>query len=347
MMVCVFDAGCVGLVTAAWLADMGDGAVCIAVDAGRVEVLQRGETQICEPGLAEPGARNVAAGRLHFTTDAAEDGSADLAHVLAAASTIGRHMLNCKVVVDKSTVPLGTGDTVRVAIAVALRRRSADMTKYVANSMLATRISTQFLYAGCGWGGSCLPKDVSALRRMGAQAGVAMDMIEAVNDLNVRQCHLRCQRLVQRYGESLQGLDVGVWGPAFKPGTDDLRLADNLVGVDQLLCRSAQVRALDPVFMPGVAVLWPGRPGLERVALPLDATTDSSALRVVAEGREFRSPDFDAIRARMKVPLVPDGRNRHDPARLAAFGFEHMGIGRGAAPQRLPVAAQAWLQQAA
>ena len=182
---------------------------------------------------------------------------------------------------------------------------------------------------------------------MGAQAGVAMDMLDAVNDINERQRQLLCQRLVQRFGESLHGLVIGVWGLAFKPGTDDLRQAPSLVILDELLRRGAQVRAFDPVAMPGVAALWPGRPGLELVAHPLDATTDASALLVVTEWREFRSPDFDAIRGRMKVPLVLDGRNLYDPATLTAAGFEHMGIGRGALPQRLPVAPQAWLPQAA
>jgi len=458
MKVCVFGAGYVGLVTAACLADMGNGVVCLDVDAARVEALQRGEIPIHEPGLGDLVTRNAAAGRLHFTTDAAaavahgtivfiavgtpaaEDGSADLEYVLAAAATIGRHMLDYKVIVNKSTVPVGTGDKVRATIAEALRRRgvvlphavvsnpeflkegsaiedfmrpdrvilgtdddqatllmralyapflrnrerllvmdlrSAELTKYVANSMLATRISfmnemaalaeqlgadieqvrlgigsdarigTHFLYAGCGCGGSCLPKDVSALRRMGAQAGVAMDMLEAVNGINERQRHLLCQRLVQRYGESLHGLVVGVWGLAFKPGTDDLRQAPSLVVVDELLRRGARVRAFDPVAMPGVAALWPDRPGLELVAYPLDATTGASALLVVTEWREFRSPDFEAIRANMKVPLVLDGRNLYDPATLTALGFEHMGIGRGAAPQSLVSAPSARLPQAA
>jgi len=421
---------------------MGNSVVCVDVDALRVADLCRNEMPIHEPGLRELVARNAEAGRLHFTTDAAaavnhgtivfiavgtpaaEDGSADLNHVLAVAATIGRHLNDYKVVVDKSTVPVGTAEIVRATIAAELRRRaklqpfavvsnpeflkegaaiedfmrpdrvivgsddeqatllmralytpflrnrdrmllmdvcSAELTKYVANAMLATRISfmnemaalaervgadieqvrvgigsdprigTHFLYAGCGWGGSCLPKDVRALQRMGAEAGLEFPMLSAVQRINERQRQLLCERVVERFGEDLNGHSFGMWGLAFKPGTDDLREAPSLVIIDELLRRGARVRAFDPVAMPNVARLWPGRAGLELVDSPFAAATDASALLVVTEWREFRSPDFAELHATMRTPVIFDGRNLYDPQRMQQMGFEHVGIGRGQA----------------
>ncbi len=446
MKVCVFGAGYVGLVTAACLSEMGNSVVCLDIDPARVAALQDGHIPIHEPGLSEMVLRNARAGRLHFTADAAvavahgtivfiavgtpaaEDGSADLAHVLQAASTIGRHMLDYKVVVDKSTVPVGTADAVRAAVAGELRQRaalvpfavvsnpeflkegdaiedfmrpdriivgtdddqalllmralyapflrnrdrmvtmdvrSAELTKYVANAMLATRISfmnemaalaeqlgadieqvrlgigsdprigTHFLYAGCGWGGSCLPKDVQALQRMGADAGVPLALLEAVQQVNERQRRLLCERLVVRLGDDLRGHVIGLWGLAFKPGTDDLREAPSLTLIDELLRRGAVVRAFDPVAMPGVAARWPGRTGLELVDSPMAAAAGASALLVVTEWREFRSPDFEALRQCMRLPLVLDGRNLYDPTLMKQLGFEHMGIGRAEALPRI------------
>ncbi len=445
MKVCVVGAGYVGLVTAACLSDMGNSVVCLDVDAARVEGLQQGRMPIHEPGLGELVLRNAGAGRLQFTTDsaravghgtiifiavgtpAAEDGSADLQHVLAVAAKIGQHMSDYKLIVDKSTVPVGTADRVRAAVQAELRRRaallpfavvsnpeflkegtavedfmrpdrviigaddeqavllmralyapflrnrdrllvmdvrSAELTKYVANAMLAarisfmnemaalaeqvgadieqvrqgigsdTRIGTHFLYAGCGWGGSCLPKDVQALRRMGADAGVDMNLLQAVQQINARQHSLLCERLVARLGPSLSGHTIALWGLAFKPGTDDLREAPSLVIIDELLQRGAKVRAFDPLAMPAVAALWPGRPGLELVADPMAAATGASALLVVTEWREFRSPDFAALRSAMKTPLLLDGRNLYDPALMKQLGFEHLGIGRAEAATR-------------
>jgi len=367
MKVSVVGAGYVGLVTAACLAEMGNSVVCLDVDAQRVAGLRQGEMPIHEPGLAELVQRNAAASRLYFTTDeslavahgtlifiavgtpAAEDGSADLAHVLAAAATIGRHMSDYKVIVDKSTVPVGTAEQVQATVALELKRRaavlpyavvsnpeflkegaaiedfmrpdrvvlgvddeqamllmralyapflrnrdrlllmdvrSAELTKYVANAMLAARISfmnemaalaehvgadieqvrlgigsdprigTHFLYAGCGWGGSCLPKDVQALQRMGRDAGLDLALLTAVQRVNEHQRGLLAQRLVQRLGESLAGHRIALWGLAFKPGTDDLREAPSLLIIDELLRRGAQVRAFDPVAMPGVAARY-------------------------------------------------------------------------------------------
>jgi UDPglucose 6-dehydrogenase len=442
MKVCVFGAGYVGLVTAACLAEMGNSVICLDVDPARVRALQEGRMPIHEPGLAELVLRNAAAERLHFSTDAAaavahgtivfiavgtpaaEDGSADLAHVLAAARTIGQHMHDHKVVVDKSTVPVGTAERVHQAIATELRRRgavlpyavvsnpeflkegaaiedfmrpdrviigsdsepalllmralyapflrnrdrllvmdirSAELTKYVANAMLATRISfmnemallaeglgadieqvrlgigsdprigSHFLYAGCGWGGSCLPKDVQALRRMGDEAGVELPILGATLHINARQRRLLVQRLVARLGEDLSGHTIALWGLAFKPGTDDLREAPALAVIDELLARGAAVRAFDPVAMPAVAARWPGRAGLTLAASPLDAARAASALLVVTEWHEFRSPDFVALRAAMRTPLLLDGRNLYEPEALQGLGFEHVAIGRAAA----------------
>ena len=453
MKVSVVGAGYVGLVTAACLAEMGNSVVCLDVDVQRVAALRQGEMPIHEPGLAELVQRNAAASRLHFTTDealavahgtlifiavgtpAAEDGSADLAHVLAAAATIGRHMSDYKIIVDKSTVPVGTAEEVQATVALELKRRaavlpfavvsnpeflkegaaiedfmrpdrvvlgvddeqamllmralyapflrnrdrmllmdvrSAELTKYVANAMLAARISfmnemaalaehvgadieqvrlgigsdprigTHFLYAGCGWGGSCLPKDVQALQRMGRDAGLDLALLTAVQRVNEHQRGLLAQRLVQRLGESLVGHRIAVWGLAFKPGTDDLREAPSLAIIDELLRRGAQVRAFDPVAMPGVAARYAGHNGLELVDSPLAAAEGASALLIVTEWREFRSPDFAALITSMKQPLVLDGRNLYDPAFMQQMGFDYVGIGRSSAPQ--PPVQAAWPQ---
>jgi UDPglucose 6-dehydrogenase len=440
MKVCVFGAGYVGLVTAACLSEMGNSVVCLDVDEARVEGLRAGRIPIHEPGLDPLVARNAAAGRLLFTTDAAaavehgtlvfiavgtpsaEDGSADMHHVLAAAATVGRHMRDYKVVVDKSTVPVGTADRVHATIAAELRRRaavipyavvsnpeflkegaaiddfmrpdrvvvgsadeqatllmralyapfvrnrdrllvmdvrSAELTKYVSNAMLATRISfmnemarlaehlgadieqvrqgvgsdprigTHFLYAGCGWGGSCLPKDVKALRHMGAEQGLPMSILASVQHVNDGQRHLLVERVLARFGADLRGHVFGLWGLAFKPGTDDLREAPSLVVIDELLQRGATVQAFDPVAMPGVAARWPGRAGLQLVGDPMAAAAGASALLIVTEWREFRSPDFDALGQALRERVVIDGRNLYDPAQMAAMGFEYGGIGRG------------------
>lgn len=443
MKVCVFGAGYVGLVTAACLSEMGNSVVCLDVDSQRVARLQAGEIPIHEPGLDALVARNTAAQRLHFTTDAAsavehgtivfiavgtpaaEDGSADLDHVLAAAATVGAHMRDYKVIVDKSTVPVGTADRVHAAVAAELRRRaavlpyavvsnpeflkegvaiddfmrpdrvivgsddeqatllmralyapflrnrdrllvmdvkSAELSKYVANAMLATRISfmnemallaeavgadieqvrlgvgsdprigTHFLYAGCGWGGSCLPKDVRALRHMGQQQGLPLDILGAVQAVNDRQRRLLVERVDARFGADLRGHVFGLWGLAFKPGTDDLREAPSLVLIEQLLARGACIQAYDPVAMPGVAARFEGREGLALVDDPVAAAQGASALLIVTEWREFRSPDFDALRQALREPVIFDGRNLYDPALLQALGFDYRGIGRGALP---------------
>ena len=447
MKVTVFGAGYVGLVSAACLSDMGNSVLCADVDEGRVMRLQTGEVPIHEPGLADLLRRNVAAGRLRFTIDAeqavahgtllfiavgtppAEDGSADVGHVLAVAQRIGAHMQDYKVVVNKSTVPVGTAQRVREALVEGLRARqvlvpfavvsnpeflkegaaiddfmhpdrvligsddeqatllmralyapflrnrdrivlmdvkSAELTKYVANAMLATRISfmnemaalaervgadieqvrvgigsdprigTHFLYAGCGWGGSCFPKDVRALSRMGHETGVDMGMLRAVQEVNEHQKRLLGRRIVERYGADLGGRVIAVWGLAFKPETDDLREAPSLVLIEELLARGATVRAYDPVALPGMAARMGARAGLELCEEPMHAAQGADALVVVTEWRQFRSPDFAGLLQAMRTPLVVDGRNLYDPALMRQLGFEHLGIGRGATPVAAP-----------
>ncbi len=447
MKVTVFGAGYVGLVSAACLSDMGNSVLCADVDDARVARLQAGEVPIHEPGLAELLRRNVAAGRLRFTTDAAqavahgtivfiavgtppaEDGSADVGHVLEVARCIGAHMQDYKVVVNKSTVPVGTAQRVREALVEGLRTRqalvpfavvsnpeflkegaaiddfmhpdrvligsddeqatllmralyapflrnrdrivlmdvrSAELTKYVANAMLATRISfmnematlaervgadieqvrlgigsdprigTHFLYAGCGWGGSCFPKDVRALTHMGQGSGVDMGILRAVQEVNEHQKRLLGRRLVERFGTDLRGHAFAVWGLAFKPETDDLREAPSLVLIEELLARGASVRAFDPVAMPAMQARMGERPGLTLVADPMEAAQGADALVVVTEWRQFRSPDFAGLRKALRTPVIVDGRNLYDPTLVRQLGFEHVAVGRGAHPAGSP-----------
>jgi UDPglucose 6-dehydrogenase len=441
MKVTVIGAGYVGLVTSACLADMGNSVVCLDVDAARLRVLRAGGVPIHEPGLEALVRHNVASRRLAFTDDAqfavahgtivfiavgtpaAEDGSADLDHVLAAAASVGRHMEDYKVLVDKSTVPVGTAERVRAAVLRELQERSAlvpfavvsnpeflkegaaiedfmrpdrivvgsdderatllmralyapflrnrdrlltmdiqsaELTKYAANAMLATRISfmnelalvaeragadieqvrlglgsdprigTHFLYAGCGWGGSCLPKDVRALRRTAADLGVETPILAAVQEINDRQRRLLVERTLQRFGPTLAGRRFALWGLAFKPGTDDLREAPSLEIIEALLQAGAQVRAYDPAVRLADSLLLSRREGFACADEPMAAVAGADALIVVTEWREFRSPDLEALHAALRTPVVFDGRNIFDPARMAELGFEYHGIGRRA-----------------
>jgi UDPglucose 6-dehydrogenase len=239
---------------------------------------------------------------------------------------------------------------------------SAELTKYAANAMLATRISfmnelaslaervgadiewvrqgigsdprigTHFLYAGCGWGGSCLPKDVSALRRTAVQAGTPLSILDAVQAVNERQRRLLAERIAAHFAGDLSGAVVAVWGLAFKPGTDDLREATSLVLVHELLSRGARVQAFDPVAMPAFERQFGAREGLSLVADPYAAAEGADALAVVTEWHEFRSPDFDRLRKAMRRALVFDGRNLYEPAQMRQLGFVHAGIGRGTPP---------------
>jgi UDPglucose 6-dehydrogenase len=444
MKVTVVGTGYVGLVTGACLAEMGNHVVCLDVDERKIKMLKDGGIPIHEPGLEAVVKRNAAAGRLQFTTDVAaavghgtmqfigvgtppdEDGSADLQYVLAAASSIGRHMTDYKVIVDKSTVPVGTADKVRAAVQAALTDRgigatafavvsnpeflkegaavedcmrpdriivgadderaillmralytpfmrnhdrlqvmdvrSAEFTKYAANAMLATRISfmnelallaekvgadiemvrkgigsdprigTHFLYPGTGYGGSCFPKDVKALIRTGTQNGLQLGVLQAVEDANERQKHVLVDKIVARFGEDLSGRTFAVWGLAFKPNTDDMREAPSRVIVAELTRRGATVRAYDPVAMEEAARVLEGTPRLQFATSQADALADADALLLVTEWKEFRNPDFDAIKAALKQPVVFDGRNIYDPALMKLHGIEYSGIGRAAQP---------------
>ena len=431
--------GYVGLVSGACFAEVGNDVLCYDVDQRKIAALERGEIPIHEPGLDQLVARNRAAGRLRFTTDSAgsvahgrvqfiavgtppgEDGSADLRHVVAAARAIGRHMNAERLVVDKSTVPVGTADAVRQAIAdelaargatipfavvsnpeflkegaavedfmrpdrvvigsddaeatrimralyapfqrnherlIVMDVRSSELTKYAANAMLATRISFMnelanlaerlgadieqvrrgigadprigfhFLYPGAGYGGSCFPKDLKAAIRTAAGVGMDLHVLAAVERVNEAQKGLLARKIVQRFGERLAGRRFAIWGLAFKPNTDDMREAPSRVIVSELLRRGAGVAVYDPAAMAEAKRVFGAEPGITYAASPLAATDGADALAIVTEWKEFRSPDFDALRARLKAPIVFDGRNLYDPEDMHRLGFEYFPIGR-------------------
>ena len=440
MKVTAIGTGYVGLVTGACLAEMGNHVVCLDVNPEKIRVLNAGEIPIHEPGLLEVVRRNVAAGRLQFTTDVDlavnhgtilflgvgtppdEDGSADLQYVLAAARSIGSRMTDYKVIVDKSTVPVGTADKVKAAIADELGKRgmdlkfavvsnpeflkegaavedfmkpdrivvgsddeqatllmralyspfnrnsdrmlvmdlrSAEFTKYAANAMLATRISFMnelallaekvgadielvrrgigsdprigysFLYAGAGYGGSCFPKDVKALVQAAQSEGISLRVLTAVEEANERQKLVLVDKVVARFGADLKGRHFAVWGLAFKPNTDDMREAPALVIIEALLQAGATVAAYDPVAMPEAKRLVGERTGLVFTDKAEPALVGADALLLVTEWKEFKSPDFDGIKASLKQPVVFDGRNQYEPSLMKALGIEHHGIGRG------------------
>jgi UDPglucose 6-dehydrogenase len=443
MKLAVVGTGYIGLVTGACFAEMGNSVWCVDVDAAKIENLRKGIIPIYEPGLEPIVRENFGAGRLHFTTELAaamkecnvyfigvgtppgEDGSADLQYVLAVAREIGRNLSGYSVVVNKSTVPVGTADKVRAAVAEELRKREveipfdvvsnpeflkegeavkdcmkpdrivigvdnersratmeelyapfnrnhqrtifmgirdAEMTKYTANSMLATKISFMneisnlcelldvdvenvrlgigsdsrigysFIYPGCGYGGSCFPKDVKALLGMAREVGYDSKVLQAVEDRNDLQRQLLFRKITRRFGEDLSGRTIAVWGLSFKPGTDDLREATSKVLVGALIEAGARVRAYDPVAMDNVRREWPAR-WFEQGALSLtihqyDALNAADAMVLVTEWKPFRIPDFAAMKRLMKQPVVFDGRNQYDPAAVKAAGFEYEGIGR-------------------
>ena len=440
MKVTAIGTGYVGLVTGACLAEMGNHVVCLDVNPEKIRVLNAGEIPIHEPGLLEVVRRNVAAGRLQFTTDVDlavnhgtilflgvgtppdEDGSADLQYVLAAARLIGSRMTDYKVIVDKSTVPVGTADKVKAAIADELGKRgmdlkfavvsnpeflkegaavedfmkpdrivvgsddeqatllmralyspfnrnsdrmlvmdlrSAEFTKYAANAMLATRISFMnelallaekvgadielvrrgigsdprigysFLYAGAGYGGSCFPKDVKALVQAAQSEGISLRVLTAVEEANERQKLVLVDKVVARFGADLKGRHFAVWGLAFKPNTDDMREAPALVIIEALLQAGATVAAYDPVAMPEAKRLVGERTGLVFTDKAEPALVGADALLLVTEWKEFKSPNFDGIKASLKQPVVFDGRNQYEPSLMKALGIEHHGIGRG------------------
>ena len=439
MKLTIVGTGYVGLVTGTCLAEVGNDVLCLDTNAEKIAILNAGGVPIYEPGLEQIIRKNVDAGRLRFTTDVAasvahgtlqfiavgtppdEDGSADLQYVLAAARNIGRLMTSQKVVIDKSTVPVGTADRVREAIggelalrgeslpysvvsnpeflkegaavddfmrpdrivvgadneqAIQLMRtlyapfqrnherllvmdiRSAELTKYAANAMLATRISFMnelanlaeklgadieqvrqgigsdprigyhFLYPGLGYGGSCFPKDVQALQRTAADNGAPLRVLAAVEEANAAQKQRLVEKIVARLGEDLSGKKLAIWGLAFKPNTDDMREAPSLSVIDGLIARGAAVVTYDPVAMHEAQRAFGANASVTYATSPLAALEGADALVIVTEWKEFRSPDFDAVRAALRMPLIFDGRNLYDPAFVRSQGFEYFPIGR-------------------
>lgn len=433
MHVAVIGTGYVGLVAGTCFADSGNDVFCVDVDEEKIAGLNRGIVPIYEPGLDDLIERNVKAGRLQFTTDLAaavrasevvfiavgtpegENGEADLQFVLAAARAIGKAMERYTVIVDKSTVPVGTAELVRkeieaitdvpfdvvsnpeflkegaaiedflkpdrVVIGADSERareimaelyspffrindrilfmdtRSAEMTKYAANAMLATRISFMneiarlcervgadveavrvgvgadsrigraFLFPGCGWGGSCFPKDVKALYTMGRDNGLDFSLLRAVWQVNDEQKRVLLQKALRFFGNNLDGKTFGVWGLAFKPKTDDMREAPSITLIEGLLGKGARVLAHDPVAHTTARKIFGDR--ILYAETPYGAAEGVDALFIVTEWNEFRRPDFDRLKAIMKAPVIFDGRNLWDPRKMRERGFRYFGIGRG------------------
>ncbi len=441
MKITMVGTGYVGLVSGACLADVGNHVLCLDLDPSKIAILEGGGIPIHEPGLLEMVRRNVAAGRLQFTGDIDravaygqiqfiavgtppdEDGSADLKYVLAAARNIGSRMTEDKIIVDKSTVPVGTADKVKAAVAEELNKRglklnfsivsnpeflkegaavddfmrpdrivigasdekaihsmrelyapfnrnhdrlvvmdvkSAELTKYAANAMLATRISFMnelanvaeklgadiemvrhgigsdprigyhFLYPGCGYGGSCFPKDVSALIKTAQdEAGITLQILNAVESANEAQKIVLSNKIKAKFGGDLKGKKFALWGLAFKPNTDDMRDAPSRKLLADLFAAGATVTAYDPVAMNESRRIFGDHPQLTYVDNQLDACTGADALVIVTEWREFRTPDFDAIKAKLKNATIFDGRNLYEPKDMREEGFEYFAIGRG------------------
>ncbi|MEO6169972.1 MAG: UDP-glucose/GDP-mannose dehydrogenase family protein [Lysobacter sp.] len=436
----IFGTGYVGLVTGTCLAEVGHDVVCVDIDQAKVDGLKRGEVAIFEPGLAPMVRANHSAGRLQFTTDAVEalehaevifiavgtppdeDGSADLQYVLAVARTIGQHLRKPALVVDKSTVPVGTADKVRATIAAELslrgvgidfevvsnpeflkegdavndfmrpdriiigsgnaeaieqmRRlyapfvrsrerfvvmdvRSAELTKYAANAMLATKISFmneiatiaervgadvemvrqgigsdprigwQFIYPGAGYGGSCFPKDVQALARTAQQHGLQPRLLEAVEAVNERQKEHLFELVVRHYGASIAGKTFALWGLAFKPNTDDMRAAPSRRLIEQLWAAGARVQAFDPEAAGEARRIYGDRADLLLCESEYATLEGADALIVVTEWKQFRSPDFDRMAAALSDAAVFDGRNLYQPDEVEEAGIAYYGIGRG------------------
>lgn len=445
MKITIFGSGYVGLVTGACLADVGHEVLCIDVNQERIDSLKRGEVPIHEPGLDSIIARNAAAGRIAFSTDPDlavahglfqfiavgtppdEDGSADLRYVLEVAKTIGQRMQDYRVIVDKSTVPVGTADKVRAVIqaqldargvgfeldvvsnpeflkegaaiedfmkpdrivvgadnprtiellralygpfnrnhdrVIAMDIRSAELTKYAANAMLATKISFMnelanlaerlgadvekirvgigsdprigynFIYPGCGYGGSCFPKDVKALARTAKEIGYQAQLLEAVEDVNDRQKERLFEKILAYFDGKLTGKTIAVWGLAFKPNTDDMREASSRTLLEALWAAGANVRAHDPVAMHETQRIYGERADLRLCESPTAALEGADALAVVTEWNVFRAPNFEQMKSTLRYPVVFDGRNMYDPPAVARAGIEYFGIGRGLSCQR-------------
>lgn len=439
MKITVVGTGYVGLVSGTCLAEVGNDVLCLDVDPAKIKILEEGGIPIHEPGLLEMVRRNVAAGRLKFTTDIKqavdfgdvqfiavgtppdEDGSADLQYVVSAARNIGKYMTSYKVVVDKSTVPVGTADKVKAAIAEELIARKADvkfsvvsnpeflkegaavedfmrpdrivvgaedeqskdvmralyapfqrnherlvmmdvhsaeLTKYAANAMLATRISFMnelanlaealgadieavrkgigsdprigydFLYSGCGYGGSCFPKDVKALISTGHNNGYDLKVLNAVEAANNLQKQVLTKKIKKQFGQNLSGKHFAVWGLAFKPNTDDMREATSRVLINDLLQAGATVTAYDPVAMQEAKRIFNNVRGLSFAETPSQALNNADALVIITEWKEFRNPDFSQIKQKLKANIIFDGRNMYDPATVKNAGVAYRSIGR-------------------
>lgn len=439
MKVTVYGSGYVGLVTGSLLADVGNDVLCVDIDEEKVASLKKGVVPIYEPGLDDVIKRNVEAKRLDFTTDMAravghseiqfiavgtppdEDGSADLRHVVQVANTIGTHMSGRKLVVTKSTVPVGTGDKVEAEInkvlgetgksfdfsvisnpeflkegaaiedfmkpdrivigtedeyaiqqmrelyspfcrnrdrLVFMTRRSSEMTKYAANSLLATKISFMnelsnladrlganiedvrmgigsdprigyhFIYPGCGYGGSCFPKDVKALIATADQNGYDAALLRAVEEVNERQKHILFEKLMKEFDNNIKGKTFALWGLSFKPNTDDMREAPARVLMEKIFEHGGFVKAYDPVSMSEARHLYPDEKRLTLMGTATDAVDGADALLINTEWREFRSPDWNKIKEMLVEPVVIDGRNVYDPQTMLDQGFRYSSIGR-------------------
>jgi UDPglucose 6-dehydrogenase len=439
MKITVFGSGYVGLVTGACLAEVGNQVVCMDIDAEKVAKLQQGVIPIFEPGLGAMVQENQAAGRLKFTTDAKEavahglfqfiavgtppdeDGSADLRYVLAVAESIAEHMTDYRVVIDKSTVPVGTADKVKAKIGEVLAKRgeqiefdvvsnpeflkegaalndfmrpdriiigadnprtaellkalyapfnrnhdriitmdvrSAELTKYAANAMLATKISFMnelanlaeylgadiehvrqgigsdsrigysFIYPGCGYGGSCFPKDVKALERTAREQGYHAELLNAVENVNNRQKNRLFEKISKHYQGKLEGKVIALWGLAFKPDTDDMREAPSRVVIDSLIQSGATVQAYDPEALAEAKRIYGDNASLKLCTSPEAALEQADALVIVTEWKEFRSPDFDTLSRALRDKVVFDGRNLYEPAFVRRSGLDYHAIGR-------------------
>ena len=440
MRITIFGSGYVGLVTGACMAETGNHVVCVDIDERKIERLKAGDIPIYEPGLEDYVERNVEAGRLEFTADIEkgvdhglfqfiavgtppdEDGSADLQHVLAVAGSIGEHMRDYRIIINKSTVPVGTADKVRERVSSVLAERkldlefdvvsnpeflkegaaindfmkpdriivgtnnprttellrvlyepfnrnrdrmitmdirSAELTKYAANAMLATKISFMneianlaermgadvekvrigigsdprigyhFIYPGAGYGGSCFPKDVRALARSAAEAGYEAKLLDTVEDVNDRQKRRLFDKISAHFDGQLEGKTIALWGLAFKPNTDDMREAPSNTLMEQLWEAGATVRAYDPEAMHEARRLHPDESKLVLCDSSEETLQGADALTIVTEWQEFRSPDFDKIKAELGSPVIFDGRNLYDPAMLHSLGMTYYAIGRG------------------
>ena len=444
MRLTIFGSGYVGLVTGACMAETGNHVVCVDIDQARIDRLNAGEVPIYEPGLEGYIKRNREAGRLEFTTDiergvnhglfqfiavgtpSDEDGSADLRHVLTVASSIGAHMQDYRIIIDKSTVPVGTADRVKIAVKegldarglaiefdivsnpeflkegaaigdfmkpdrivigtdnprttellralyepfnrnhdrlISMDIRSAELTKYAANAMLATKISFMnelaniaerlgadiehvrigmgsdprigyhFIYPGAGYGGSCFQKDVRALARSASDVGYAARLVEAVEEVNNRQKHRLFDKISTWFDGKLKDKTIAIWGLSFKPKTDDMREASSRTLMEALWAAGAKVRAYDPEAMEETQRLYPDETGLTLCKNSSETLKGADALAILTEWQEFRSPDFNEIKQSLTNAVIFDGRNLYDPGMVVAQGISYFAIGRSGIPK--------------